>query len=63
MNFAEQLAAHQKRLGFSQPELAAFLEVSPRLIWSWLKGIPPSMKITAEGALARLEKAAAAHGA
>jgi transcriptional regulator with XRE-family HTH domain len=59
MTFAAQLAAHQKRLGFSQPQLAAFLEISPRLVWSWLNGQPPSLQIAAEGALARLEKAPA----
>jgi len=66
-SFADQLAGYQRRfraagLPWSQPALADVLEVSPRLIFSWLKGTPPQHTITAEGALARLEKTLARHG-
>lgn len=56
MTFPEQLKTHRERLGLTQAGLAAFLEVSPRAVWEWEKGEPPSI-LTQEGALARLAKA------
>lgn len=58
MNFPEQLKAQRERLGLTQSELAAFLEVSPRAVWQWEKGKIPHI-LTQEGALARLTKAKA----
>ncbi len=54
MTFADQLKSHQQRLGLTQAELAAFLEVSPRVVWDWMNGKAPP-KLTQEGALARLK--------
>ena len=56
MPFPEQLKAHRERLGLTQAELAAFLDVSPRAVWQWEKGTLPHV-LTQEGALARLSKA------
>lgn len=56
MTFPEQLKSERERLGLTQAELAAFLDVSPRAIWQWEKGILPHV-LTQEGALARLAKA------
>lgn len=56
MGFAEQLKDHSERLGLTQAELAAFLDVSPRAVWQWEKGTLPHV-LTQEGALARLSKA------
>lgn len=54
MTFAEQLKAEQKRIGLTQAELAALLDVSPRVVWGWLNGKEP-LALTREGALARLK--------
>ena len=56
MTFPEQLKAQRERLGLTQSELAAFLDVSPRAVWQWEKGTLPHV-LTQEGALARLTKA------
>lgn len=56
MGFPEQLKTHRERLGLTQAELAAFLEVSPRAVWQWEKSELPHI-LTQEGALARLAKA------
>ncbi len=56
MTFPEQLKAHRERLGLTQAELAAFLDVSPRAVWQWEKGTLPHV-LTQEAALARLTKA------
>lgn len=56
MNFAQQLKTHRERLGLTQAELASFLDVSPRAVWQWEKGMLPHV-LTQEGALARLTKA------
>lgn len=54
MTFAEKLKKEQKRLGLTQAELAAILEVSPRAVWQWLQGDEP-IAIAKEGAIARLK--------
>lgn len=56
MTFPEQLKDQRERLGLTQAELAAFLNVSPRAVWQWEKGTLPHV-LTQEGALARLLKA------
>lgn len=55
MDFTEKLKAQRERLGLTQAELAAFLDVSPRAVWQWEKGTLPHV-LTQEGALARLSK-------
>lgn len=55
MTFPNALKHHRKRLGLTQAELAAVLEVSPRAIWQWEKGELPHV-LTQEAAIARLEK-------
>ena len=55
MSFAEELKAQQLRLKISQERLAEILDVSPRTVWKWLQGEEP-LKLTQEGALARLNK-------
>ncbi len=56
MTFPEQLKAQRERLGLTQVELASFLDVSPRAVWQWEKGMLPHI-LTQEGVLARLTKA------
>lgn len=56
MTFPGHLKAQRERLGLTQAELAAFLDVSPRAVWQWEKGTLPHV-LTREGALARLTKA------
>lgn len=56
MTFPEQLKAQRKRLGLTQAELAAFLDVSPRAVWQWERSTTPHV-LTQEGAIARLTKA------
>lgn len=56
MDFTEKLKAQRERLGLTQAELAAFLDVSPRAVWQWEKGMLPHI-LTQEAALARLTKA------
>lgn len=55
MTFAEKLKKEQKRLGLTQVELAALLEVAPRSLWDWLQGGAEPLEIAKEGALARLK--------
>jgi len=56
VTFPEQIRAQRERLGLTQAELAAFLDVSPRAVWQWEQGTLPHV-LTQEGALARLSKA------
>jgi transcriptional regulator with XRE-family HTH domain len=56
--FADQLKEERERLGLTQAEAAALLDVSPRAIWKWEHGSEP-LPVTAEGVLARLKKAKA----
>jgi len=59
MTFPEKLKAHRQRLGLTQAELAALLEVPARTHWEWESGKTTPYAITQEGALARLTKAKA----
>lgn len=53
MNFAETLKSERQRLGLTQAEAAAVLDVKPRTIWKWENNELP-LHLTQEGALARL---------
>lgn len=53
--FSEKLKSELERLGLTQAEAAAELNVSARAIWKWLHGSEP-LAVTAEGVLARLKK-------
>lgn len=55
MKFSEQLKSARKRLGFTQSEAAAILEIPARTYWEWEAGKTEPHKITQEGALARLK--------
>lgn len=57
MTFPEQLKAQRERLGLTQAELAALLDVPARTYWEWEAGKTTPYAITQEGALARLSKA------
>lgn len=54
MTFAAKLKSERKRLGLTQPEAAAFLDIPARTYWEWEhdKTQPPA--IAQEGALVRL---------
>jgi transcriptional regulator with XRE-family HTH domain len=55
MNFARDLKAELARLGLTQAEAAAELNVSARAVWEWLHG-SETLAVTAEGVLSRLKK-------
>jgi len=55
MTFAEQLKAERGRIGLTQAEAAALLEISPRTLWTWEKGEEPTT-IEREGAIAILKR-------
>lgn len=57
-SFANKLKYERERLGITQAECAAWLDVSPRAIWQWEQGKEP-IALTQEGALNRLARAKA----
>ena len=67
MTFSEQLKHARSTMRLTQAQLAKALECSPRVIWNWESGLVEPMKITQEGALARLARlhmaAVSAHSA
>jgi DNA-binding transcriptional regulator YiaG len=52
--FAKSLRRERARLGWSQPQLAVFLEVSHEAVSKWERGLSTPSKIAQEGALSRL---------
>lgn len=56
MSFADRLKSERTRLGLSQAELAAVLEVSKSAVEKWEYGTKTPISIAQEGALARLRK-------
>ncbi len=50
------LETHRERLGLTQAELAALLDVPARTHWEWESGNTTPHAITQEGAIARLSK-------
>lgn len=56
MTFAQTLANYRSRLGWTQKEIAEFLEIPDRTYWEWEKGKTEPPAIAQEGAVARLEK-------
>ena len=59
MTFSEQLKAHRQRLGLTQSEAAELLEVSASWVDKAEREQREPLKITQEGAIARLSKAKA----
>lgn len=56
MSFADQLKSERTRLGLSQAELAALLDVSKSAVEKWEYGTKTPISIAQEGALERLRK-------
>lgn len=56
MAFADKLKSERERLGLTQAEAAALLQVSPRAVWKWEHDDEPELAVTREGILARLKK-------
>lgn len=58
MSFAKQLLKHQKRLGYTDAQMCAAIDVGDSTYRSWRNADPKRtpLLITQEGALARLEK-------
>ena len=56
MIFAEQLKTERQRIGLSQADLAALLDVPARTYWEWEAGKTEPHVVCQEGALARLRK-------
>jgi len=63
MSFAEKLKAARERLGLTQAEAAALLDVSFEAVSKWERGLSTPAAITQEGALSRLSSAGRAAGA
>lgn len=57
MTFAEKLQSERKRLGLTQPEAAALLDVPMRTYWEWEKGRTEPLAIAQEGAMERFRAA------
>jgi len=53
MTFGNRLRLRRLVLGWSQKEMAAALDVSPRAVWKWETGKPPIL-LTQEAVDARL---------
>lgn len=62
MDFAEKLKAARERLGLTQTEAAALLDVSFEAVSKWERGLSTPAAIAQEGALARLSSAGRAAG-
>lgn len=56
MSFAAQLKAERQRLGLTQAEAAAILDVGKRTLEHWEEESRTPLAIAQEGALARLAK-------
>jgi len=54
MSFGNRLRLRRLVLGWSQKEMAAALDVSPRAVWKWETGKPPIL-LTQEAVDARLK--------
>ena len=57
MTFAQQLKSQRQRLGLTQSEASALLDVSASWVDKAEREIRTPIKITQEGAMARLAKA------
>jgi len=42
MNIAKEIKTLREKLGLSQAECAKILDISPRKLWAWENGKPPS---------------------
>lgn len=58
--FATALKMHRSRLSLTQAEAATLCGVSPRAWWKWEHAEGGTLPVTQEGAIARLNSAAAA---
>jgi DNA-binding transcriptional regulator YiaG len=58
MTFANQLKFLREKLGWTQAQAAAHLEVSLSAVQKWEKGTKDPLLVTQEGVIARLQKAA-----
>lgn len=56
MTFADQLKAERERLGITQAQAAALIEVSARVYWEWEHAKTTPYKVTQEGAIVRFNK-------
>lgn len=54
MDFSEKLKAERERLGLTQAEAAAALDVSFEAVSKWERSLSTPSVITQEGAIARL---------
>ena len=57
MNFAELLKRERSRLGLTQAQAAAHLDVPSRTYWEWESGKTTPHKIAQEGASRRFQSA------
>lgn len=57
MSFADQLKSERDRLGLTQAEAAALLDVPSRTYWEWENEKTTPYAVTQEGCLSRLRTA------
>ena len=55
MNIAAEIKAIREKLGLSQAECARILDISPRKLWAWENGKPPT-RIETHGIIPLLKK-------
>jgi DNA-binding transcriptional regulator YiaG len=57
MSFAKAIKSERERLGLTQEECAAVLDVSPRKLWAWESGKSVPTKTEQHGVIPILQKA------
>jgi DNA-binding transcriptional regulator YiaG len=55
VTFADTIKAERKRLGLTQAEAAAVLEVPARTLWEWEHGKTTPLPVAQEGVIARFK--------
>lgn len=55
MTFADTIKSERARLGITQAEAAALLEVPARTLWEWEHGRTTPLPVAQEGVIARLK--------
>lgn len=57
MTFPALIKSERARLGITQAEAAALLDVPARTLWEWEHGKTEPLAVAQEGVIARLKKA------
>lgn len=57
MTFSDTIKSERSRLGLTQADAAALLDVPARTLWEWEHGKTTPLPVAQEGVIARLRKA------